>query len=169
MNIKRIQLTLFIAEDDAEKIESFRKEYNPLQYELIKSHVTLCREDELEEIEKVIFNLENTHQSCIDIHFGSVIRFGNGRGLMLPAMGNNKSFQTLREKILTGIIQAPPNHEPHITLMHPRNSTCTNEIFKEVKDYNFPNKITFNKISLIQQEMGMPWKIVKVFELKSTC
>jgi 2'-5' RNA ligase len=169
MNTKRIQLTLFIPENDTDTIESVRKKYNPLQYALIKSHVTICREDELVEIEKVILNVENLNQSSIDINFGEVIRFDNEKGLMLPTIGDNKTFQILREKILTGIIQEPRKHEPHITLMHPRNSTCTDEIFKEVKDYNFPNKITFNKISLIEQEMGMPWKIVKVFELKSTC
>jgi 2'-5' RNA ligase len=169
MNTKRIQLTLFIPENDAETIESVRKKYNPLQYELIKSHVTICREDELVEIEKVIANVENINQANIDINFGEVIRFDNGKGLMLPTMGNNKSFENLRKLILKGIIETPRNHEPHITLMHPRNSTCTDEIFRQIKDYNFPNKITFNKISLIDQEMGMPWKIVKVFELKSTC
>jgi 2'-5' RNA ligase superfamily len=169
MNNRRIQLTLFIPENDAKTIESVRKEYNPLQYELIKTHITLCREDELEQIEKVILNLENLHQNSIDIHFRAVVRFYNTKGLMLPSMGNNESFKTLREKILTGIIHTPRNHDPHITLMHPRNSICTDEIFKEVKDYNFPNKITFNKISLIEQEMGMPWKIIKEFELKSTC
>jgi 2'-5' RNA ligase len=169
MNTKRIQLTLFIPENKAETIESVRKGYNPLQYELIKSHVTICREDELVEIEKVIFNLENIHQSCIDIHFGAVVRFDNGKGLILPTMGNNKSFENLRKIILKGIIETPRNHQPHITLIHPRNSTCTDEIFRQIKSYNFPNKITFNKISLIEQELGMPWKIVKVFELKSTC
>ncbi len=164
MNIKRIQLTLFIPENDAETIESVRKEYNPLQYALIKSHVTLCREDELEEIDKVILNVENINQANVDINFGEVIRFDYRKGLMLPAMGNNKSFENLRKLILEGIIETPRNHEPHITLMHPRNSTCTDEIFAEIKNYSFPNKITFNKISLIEQEIGMPWKIIKEFE-----
>jgi 2'-5' RNA ligase len=169
MNNKRTQLSLFISEDAAETIESIRKKYNPLQYELIKSHVTICREDELEEIESVKLNLENLNQSSIDILFGAVVRFDNGKGVMLPAIGNNKPFENLRKIILEGIIETPRKHEPHITLMHPRNSTCTDEMFKEVKDYNFPSKITFHTISLIEQEIGMPWNIVKVFELKSTC
>ena len=88
---------------------------------------------------------------------------------MLPATENNDAFQTLRKKILTGIIQAPRKHHAHITLMHPRNSTCTYEIFREVKNYIFPNKIIFNKISIIEQEIGKPWEIIKEFYLKSTC
>jgi 2'-5' RNA ligase len=169
MTTKRIQLTLFIPKNDAETIESVRKEYNPLQYELIKSHLTLCREDELVEIEKVILNLENLNQTCIDIHFGAVVRFDNGKGLMLSGMGNNEQFQNLRKLILEGIIEDARRHEPHITLMHPRNSTCTDDIFIEIKNNSFPNKISFNKISLIEQEIGMPWKIIKEFELKSSC
>ena len=45
LNQRRIQLTLFIEENEAETIEQIRKEFNPEQYELIKAHVTLCRED----------------------------------------------------------------------------------------------------------------------------
>ncbi len=169
MNIKRIQLNLFIPENDAETIESVRKEYNPLQYKLIKSHVTLCREDELEEIEKIMLNIENLGQDCISIDFGKIIRFDNEKGLMLPAIGNNESFQNLRKLILEGIIKTPRKHEPHITLMHPRNSTCTDGIFTQIKKENFPRRITFNKISLIEQEMGIPWRVLKEFELKTTC
>ncbi len=169
MKKKRMQLTLFIPETSTEIIEKIRKKYNTIQNELIKSHVTICREDELEHIERVITNLENLHQHSIDISFGDIVRFDNGKGLMLSAKENNEAFINLRKEILTGIIEVTRNHVPHITLMHSRNSTCTDDIFIEIKNYRFPNKISFNKISLIEQEMGMPWKIIKEFELKSSC
>jgi 2'-5' RNA ligase len=168
MTTKRKQLTLFIPENAVETIESVRKEYNPLQYELIKSHVTICREDELEQIEKVILNLKNLNQRSIDIHFGNITRFDNRKGLMLSGMGNNEQFQNLRKVILAGIIDAPRKQEPHITLMHPRNCTCTDEIFTKLENEPFPSKIIFKKISLIEQEEGNEWKILKEFELKST-
>ena len=63
MSKKRLQLTLFIDEDKSEMIEKIRKEFNPLQFELIKSHVTLCREDELDPIEQVIQNLEKLNHT----------------------------------------------------------------------------------------------------------
>lgn len=166
MNKKRIQLTLFIDENESGPIEKIRQEFNPEQYELIKSHVTLCREDELEQIEKVKRNLTKLNQGYITIDFGTVVRFLDGKGVLLPAAGNNESFQKLREKILYGVIENPRIHEPHITLMHPRNATCTDEIFEKIERHTFPNKIQFKKISLIGQEPGMKWEILATFELK---
>ena len=40
-NMKRKQLTLFLDEDKAQSIESIRQRFNPKQYKLIKSHITL--------------------------------------------------------------------------------------------------------------------------------
>ena len=47
----RRQLTLFVKKEDAETIEQIRQAFNPRQFELIKSHVTLCREDEIQNLE----------------------------------------------------------------------------------------------------------------------
>ena len=52
-----------------------------------------------------------------------------------------------------------------ITLMHPRNSTCNDEIFEEIKNIPFPTKLTFKRISLIEQEINKEWKIIKEFDL----
>lgn len=163
---KRIQLTLFIDTHIAETIEQVRKEFNPAQYELIRAHVTLCREDELALIEKVILNLEQLNAGSITIDFGNVVRFSEGKGVMIPALGNNESFQRLRESILKGLIEKPRKHEPHITLMHPRNAVCTDRIFEKIEKFEFPRKIEFRKISLIEQEMGKKWHILREFDLK---
>jgi len=40
MSTKRIQLTLFIDENESGMIEHIRKEFNHAQYALIKGHVT---------------------------------------------------------------------------------------------------------------------------------
>ena len=61
--MKRKQLTLFLEEKECKIIETIRKKYNPRQYELIKSHITLCREDEIEDIKHIKRNLEN-----LDVH-----------------------------------------------------------------------------------------------------
>lgn len=47
MYTKRIRPALFIEDEEAEEIEKIRKTFNPEQYALIKSPITLCREDEL--------------------------------------------------------------------------------------------------------------------------
>jgi 2'-5' RNA ligase len=163
---KRIQLTFFIDANDAETIEKIREEFNPEQYNLIKAHVTLCREDELEQIEKVLQNLKILDCKSIIIDFKNPIRFSSKKGVLLPATGNNEQFQNLREKILHGVIENPRIHEPHITLKHPRNSVCTDKLFQQIEKYSFPKRIEFKKISLIEQETGMKWEILKEFELK---
>lgn len=165
MNIRR-QLTLFIDPKDAEIIEQVRQEFNPKQYELIKSHVTLCREDEIQNLEQVILNLHSLNQEEIVIEFGKVIRFENGKGLLLPATTNNLEFQELRKQVLIGVIDTPRKHEAHITLMHPRNSTCTDAIFNHVERLSLPKRLTFKSISLIEQEDGREWKILQEFELR---
>jgi len=166
MHTKRVQLTLFIDENESEAIEKIRKEFNPQQYALIKSHVTLCRDDELEQIEQVLLNLENLNADCITINFGNAVRFSNGKGVLLPAIGNNETFQKLRATVLHSVIEKPGIHEPHITLMHPGNSTCTDAIFQQIANCNLPSKMQFRNIALIEQEQGMQWNIVKQFELK---
>jgi hypothetical protein len=74
MSNKRIQLTLFADEQEAEAIENIRRKFNPAQYALIKSHVTLCREDELESIETVMQTLARLNHPCISIDFAPVKR-----------------------------------------------------------------------------------------------
>ena len=163
---KRLQLTLFIEENEAQSIEIIRRKFNPLQYDLIKAHVTLCREDELENIDAIMLNLEKLNKAHVNIDFGDVVRFSEGNGVLIPALDDNESFQKLRAAILEGIIEQPRKHAPHITLMHPRNSTCTDSIFEQIIKVELPKKLTFKKISVIEQELGKEWQILSVFELK---
>lgn len=162
-------MTLFPEPADVLIIEQIRQEFNPLQFELIKAHVTLCREDEIENLEQVLSNLLvliQTQQK-IYIEFGKVARFDNGKGLFLPATNDNKQFENLRRQVLNGLIDHPRKQEAHITLMHPRNSTCTDHIFELVEKINLPAKLEFKQISLIEQENGGQWKILKNFELQN--
>jgi len=71
-DIIRRQLTLFIHYQN-EIIEKIRSEFNPTQFNLIAAHVTLCREDELDPIERVIENIESIYISKpIKIEFDAV-------------------------------------------------------------------------------------------------
>ncbi len=162
----RTQLTLFLPTPEFTQIEAIRRTHNPAQHALIPAHVTLCREDELVPIEAVLKNLANLEMAAITVDFGPVTRFSEGKGVMLPAIGDNAPFQQLRAAILRGIIENPRRHEPHITLMHPRNSTCTDAIFEQIASHVFPAKIRFEKISLIEQEMGKEWQVLQEFRLR---
>lgn len=163
----RQQLTLFVNKKDATEIESIRKKFNPIQQQLIDSHVTLCREDEIANIDKVPDNLQNLDIPAITIQFELVARFHNNKGVLLPASGDNVQFHQLRKKILTALHMPVRRHEPHITLMHPRNSNCTNEIFEEIKSVKLPASLQFDTISLIEQIDGGQWQIKNKFNLKS--
>ena len=165
--IIRRQLTLFVDETFAESIEIIRHNYNPEQSKLIKSHVTLCREDEKQPLKLVIKNLEENRSGCISIEFGPPIRFASGSGVFMPHLGENKPFHELRAFILRGVENYPRQHQPHITLMHPRNSICTDHIFEEIQNISLPQRILFRKISLLEQKDGGKWKILREFDLAS--
>lgn len=159
----RRQLTLFISDQD-EVIEKIRSEFNPVQFALIAAHVTLCRENEIEKLETVISNIQSlTLDKPLSIEFNSVERFENGKGLMITGKKKNDDFQTLRKKVLSGTQEINQHYMPHITLMHPRNSTCTDVIFDHIKGLQLPAAIDFDTISLIEQTDGERWKIVRQF------
>jgi hypothetical protein len=164
----RRQLTLFVSPDDAKAIEKVRQEFNPLQFELIKAHVTLCREDEIERLEQVVSNLIKLTKTKkkLSIEFDKVARFDNGKGLFLPATKENNEFDTLRKQVLSRIIDYPRKQEAHITLMHPRNSTCTDEVFTQVERMRLPTKLSFGTISLIEQKDGGKWKVLQEFSME---
>jgi 2'-5' RNA ligase superfamily len=167
MNKTRTQLTLFINEKDAKIIEEIRQKFNPIQYALIQSHVTLCREDELENMAQILHNLSHLKHNPITINFGNIIHFSDKKGVLMPAVGNLESFENLRKYILKGITENPRLQEPHITLMHPRNAICTDEIFAAIQKYDLPNALEFSKISLIEQKIGGKWVVLMEFELEN--
>jgi len=162
----RRQLTLFVQRKDAKNIEDVRRKLNPRQSELIDSHVTLCREDEIADIDKVLHNLTHLHQKAVCIKFGQVARFDNGKGVLIPATTENEVFQELRQKVLKGVVDKQRRQEPHLTLMHPRNSNCTDKIFEIIEKVNLPTQLNFKTISLIQQIKGGQWTVLKTFDLK---
>lgn len=157
---------MFVNPNDAQEIEAVRKRFNPQQQELIDCHVTLCREDEIDNIEAILTNVQKLDTIEISINFGRVSRFNNDKGVMLPALGENETFHQLRSKILKGINEFIRKPEPHITLVHPRNATCTDERFEEITKFSFPNRIVFTRISLIEQINGGKWRVLQEFTAK---
>ena len=147
-------------------IEKIRAEYNPIQFNRIAAHVTLCREDEMESIEKVIENIKSlTTGNPLRIEFDPLERFGNGKGLLIPAKKGSSEFHELRKSILKGLIEFPADHHPHITLMHPRNSTCTDQIFNQIVKYKLPTELFFDTISLIEESNDGSWEIINQFSM----
>jgi 2'-5' RNA ligase len=165
MSITRRQLTLF-PKGNIETIEYVRSTFNPVQAGLIAAHVTLCREDEIEQLDKVIRNIQlMKNGQPLRITFSSIERFDEGKGVMLQASEINDGFDQLRQQILMGLVENPRKHRPHITLMHPRNSTCTEVLFNQLRKFSFPVQLYFEKISLIEQKGEGRWSIHKEYPI----
>lgn len=162
----RKQLTLFIR-DKSEIIEKIRKQFNPIQHKIISAHVTLCREDEISSLDRVLKNLKTLKEaSPLKINFDQIERFEDGKGVWLPASIEDNKFYRLRTKILKGVIDDPRQLRPHVTLMHPRNSVCTDKIFEQLKMYELPSELIFDEISLIEQKSGGQWVTIEKFKIQ---
>ena len=155
----RRQLTLFVPPQQSERLEQVRKQYDPIQSQIIQSHITLCREDEIIDLDKVIANIHSLPPFDLQLHLGNPTRFDDGKGVYLPIL-NHEEYHNLRKKVLHGIIDSPRIQHPHLTLMHPRNAVCTDEIFDLLSKIPFPTLLHFNEIHLIVQVDGGAWKTV---------
>lgn len=161
----RKQLTLFVDERYSAEIEKIRKKYNPVQFHLIKSHVTLCRENEIADLFQIKANLQSLNFKPVTLFFDGVERFSNGKGVYMPAIQTNTDYHALRKTLLKGTLFENKFSLPHITLMHPKNATCTTAIFHEIEQAELPQSIAFEKISLIEQHNGGKWEITDEFQL----
>jgi hypothetical protein len=161
----RRQLTFFLEQNDTEIIEKVRQLFNPRQFELINAHITLCREDEIENIEQVILNISKLKEREIIFQLEKPKRFDDGKGVYIKILNGGKKFNNLRQKVLKGVINNPRDQIPHITLMHPRNSICTDDIFEKISNEKFPASICFKKIYLIEQNNDEKWNVIKFFNL----
>ena len=159
----RQQLTLFLKDGETEAIEALRKEFNPRQHELIAAHVTLCREDEIRNWEQVRSNLNKLSQISINLVFSKCLRFSEGKGVYLEHDGETGGFDQLRAQVLEGTSHSIRKHEPHITLMHPRNSICTDETFAQFQELTLPLSFSFTETCLIEQVGAGPWKVLETF------
>jgi hypothetical protein len=52
---------------------------------------------------------------------------------------------------------------PHITIMHPRNSTCTDQTFAAIKQIQLPEKLSISSASLIEQRNGQMWRTLRSY------
>ena len=93
-------------------------------------------------------------------------RFSKDKGVLISLKDEKREFRKLREMILKNGNSIPREQKAHITLMHPRNSTCDDEKFEEIKKIKIPKTLNIRKISLIEQEVGKKWRILKEFNLK---
>jgi 2'-5' RNA ligase len=157
----RRQATLFLPTSSL--VGRVRTEFNPQQAELISGHVTLCREDEVSDWDRLAAKFREHNGQSVTLDFGGPER--NGDFVFLPCIGSTDSFDRLRSNLLNDEKHPARRHEPHITLIHPRNGVCTDAIFDQIVELIRPFSCTFNELSLIEQRDGGVWTVLESFKL----
>jgi 2'-5' RNA ligase len=160
----RIQLTLFATGSAAERIEEIRRLLDPVQFNLIAAHVTLCREDELEGLNTAVLRqrLSASKIGPLTLTFGAPESFST-HGILLPCAAGEENFRALRQLVLGSA--AARFQVPHITLAHPRNPKSAGNSLAAASSLERVGAIRFESICLIQQYGASPWRIVERFEL----
>ncbi len=152
----RRQLTLFVPDGTAPWLEPLRQQLDPVQRDLIAAHVTLCREDEIVDLELPALWQRLATESPVTLIFGAPRRF-DGHGLLLPCVDGATAFQQLRVRALdSDAIRTP---EAHLTLAHPRNPRAPGNIEAKLGALPVPLSVTFRAVALIEQINGQPWEV----------
>ena len=151
----RRQATLYLQPPASERIEALRARFNPVQFALIRAHVTLCREDEVNDWKDLAARLEALVKIHVPLTFGAPVREADL--VTLPAIGPTEEFDELRGSLLS--VEGVParKHKPHITLVHPRNGSCSDADFATIRAECHPFTMTFRVVTIIEQVEGGRW------------
>lgn len=150
----REQLTLFVPRVQGEPLEALRHALDPVQARLIAAHVTLCREDEIADLDRVLLFERLRGMGPLRLAFGPAERF-QGHGIMLPCVAGEADFQAMRREVLGS---AARGHAPHLTLAHPRNPRAAGNLLLDTPGLPRHIAITFVAVSMIRQYGGQPWQ-----------
>lgn len=159
---KRIQLSLYVPEPSNLELERVRRILDPVQAGLIPAHVTLCREDELVDIDLAALDsrLSKSRPGVISLQFGKPESF-HQHGILLPCIAGEEAFHALRLWVLnTSVIR---RQMPHITLAHPRNPKFESNTDDNISKASSEFVIQFPNICLIQQEGASAWKVLREY------
>jgi 2'-5' RNA ligase len=149
-SLTRKQASLYLT--DVPHIEAMRWKFNSQQAQLIPAHVTLCREDEVDDWDLLRERVEAIKDFELTLNFGEPAREENF--VYLPIIDGEDRFHELRRLLLK---REPRRSTPHVTIIHPRNGTCDDASFDEISRELTPFQFTFREIQLIQQFAGEGW------------
>lgn len=156
----RRQLTLFVPATSSVALEAVRRRLDPIQAALIAVHVTLCREDELVDldIEARLERVRAWDAGPIRLGFGAPRRF-SGHGVLLPCEQGSDEFHRLRQWILDD--RGARLHDAHITLAHPRNPRAPTNVDAALAESPATLRVAFPSVALIEQVGGAPWTLLQ--------
>jgi 2'-5' RNA ligase superfamily len=161
----RIQLSLYVPSPSAVTLEEARRLLDPIQAKLIPAHVTLCREDELNDFELATLGpiIDASGVGPITLKFAGPEIF-QGHGVLLPCIGGDEEFHELRCRLLGS--RTVRRHAPHITIAHPRNPRSAQNQPRNLSALQTDLVIRFTEVSHILQEAAMPWQVIAKHPLR---
>lgn len=160
----RDQLTLFVPPSDSAALDAVRQVLDPIQAELIKAHVTLCREDEIAGVTSASIRarLVDSEVTQVKLRFGAPERF-NDHGILLPCIDGESEFEALRQVVLG---TAPVRRQvPHITLAHPRNPRASGNTLENALSLGSGRTLIFDVITRIRQRGSSSWQSIEEYPL----
>jgi hypothetical protein len=153
----RIQLSLFVPEPAASDLEAVRRLLDPVQARLIRAHVTLCREDELEGLGDAALEarVRAFEPGALTLRFGPPELF-HEHGVLLPCVEGQEAFQALRRWVLSP--RTVRAHAAHITLAHPRNRKAPGNTPMNAASLERGLAVTFPTVARIRQTGSAAWE-----------
>lgn len=100
--------------------------------------------------------LRSVREIRVSLELGRPVR--NDNLVYLPMIGSTDSFDMLRDELLSTPTTVPRKHDPHLTLVHPRNGTCSESEFAMIESLCDPLSVTFSEVTVIEQIDGGPWR-----------
>jgi hypothetical protein len=152
----RRQLSLFLPEPERSLVDAVRAEVDPRQHALIPAHVTLCREDEVEDWDALWKRLEALGPIRVELELGAPLRLSH-RTILLPVSGSTASFDELRTALLG---ESAPSMRPHVTLLHPRNGAGKDGCLDVARKKRLPASVILREVSMIEQVDGGTWRVL---------
>jgi hypothetical protein len=161
---RRRQLSLWVPPDQATALEAARRVLDPVQQRLIPAHVTVCRDDEVPDLDVALLRARlNAGRSMpLQLHFGPAQPF-HTHGWLLPCVQGQAEFQALRVLLLgrDDLAQA----QPHITLAHPRNPRAVGNTPEQARSLPTPRCLVLPTLQLIEQRGAQAWGVLAQFAL----
>lgn len=158
----RRQLSLYASGEDAAPIERVRQRVDPVQFALIPAHVTLCREEDLLDVNETQIDERIAGARRFALGFGTPEPFST-HGLLLPCIEGEDAFQALRARVLGG--RSERHQSPHITLAHPRNPKAAGDSLQAASALGAGLRCRFDRLNLIEQIAGQAWQILRQWSL----
>lgn len=156
----RQQLSLFLPQNEREKVDRIRSKVDPKQFALIPAHLTLCRDDELiffSTIEQRLLELAPFH---LQMTFGPPEVLSDGCVLLRPVEGQ-EAYQEIRRQLLGSTASI---HNAHITLLHPRHAEDAHYNLQEIRESLSDLVVQFQAISHITKKGDEPWRVQAIYE-----